>query len=58
MGGTQRDNTYPGATFDIRGDLYSLSFGSRCDWTHRHGRQAEILDYLRSFADSLGIRWV
>ena len=56
VGGTWRDNTYPGAACDIRSDLYSFSFAPRHDWKHRYGRQAEILDYLRSTADSFGIR--
>ena len=56
VGGTWRDNTYPGAACDIRSDLYSFSFAPRHDWKHRYGRQAEILDYLRSTADRFGIR--
>ena len=56
VGGTWRDNTYPGAACDIRSDLYSFSFAPRHNWKHRYGRQAEILDYLRSTADSFGIR--
>ena len=56
VGGTWRDNTYPGAACDIRSDLYSFSFAPKHDWKHRYGRQAEILDYLRSTADSFGIR--
>ena len=56
VGGTWRDNTYPGAACDIRSDLYSFSFAPRVDWKFRYGRQPEILDYLRSAADRFGIR--
>ncbi|MES2092239.1 MAG: NAD(P)/FAD-dependent oxidoreductase [Actinomycetota bacterium] len=56
VGGTWRDNTYPGAACDIRSDLYSFSFAPAFDWKYRYGRQAEILDYLRSVTDHFGIR--
>jgi cation diffusion facilitator CzcD-associated flavoprotein CzcO len=56
VGGTWRDNTYPGAACDIPSDLYSFSFAPRFDWKFRYGRQPEILDYLRSTADRFGIR--
>ena len=56
VGGTWRDNTYPGAACDIRSDLYSFSFAPHPDWKHRYGRQPEILDYLSSTADRFGIR--
>jgi cation diffusion facilitator CzcD-associated flavoprotein CzcO len=56
VGGTWRDNTYPGAACDIRSDLYSFSFAPAFDWKYRYGRQPEILDYLRSTADRFGIR--
>ncbi|MCU1480295.1 MAG: 4-hydroxyacetophenone monooxygenase [Subtercola sp.] len=50
VGGTWRDNTYPGAACDIRSDLYSFSFAPNPDWEHSYGRQPEILDYLRRVA--------
>ncbi|GGF21246.1 flavin-containing monooxygenase [Subtercola lobariae] len=50
VGGTWRDNTYPGAACDIRSDLYSFSFAPNPDWEHTYGRQPEILDYLRRVA--------
>jgi cation diffusion facilitator CzcD-associated flavoprotein CzcO len=56
VGGTWRDNTYPGAACDIRSDLYSFSFAPGFEWSHRYGRQPEILDYLRSTADDFGVR--
>ena len=56
VGGTWRDNTYPGAACDIRSDLYSLSFAPNPGWTHRYGRQREILAYLKGVADRYELR--
>ncbi|MCU1508734.1 MAG: 4-hydroxyacetophenone monooxygenase [Glaciihabitans sp.] len=56
VGGTWRDNTYPGAACDIRSDLYSFSFAPNPDWQYSYGRQAEILDYLRATADRFELR--
>ncbi|MEP6843384.1 MAG: FAD-dependent oxidoreductase, partial [Pseudolysinimonas sp.] len=47
VGGTWRDNTYPGAACDIRSDLYSFSFAPNPEWAHRYSRQPEILEYLK-----------
>ena len=56
VGGTWRDNTYPGAACDIRSDLYSFSFAPNPGWNFRYGRQPEILAYLGGVADRFGIR--
>ncbi|MEO6116244.1 MAG: NAD(P)/FAD-dependent oxidoreductase [Pseudolysinimonas sp.] len=56
VGGTWRDNTYPGAACDIRSDLYSFSFAPNPDWAHRYGRQPEILEYLKGIADRFDLR--
>jgi cation diffusion facilitator CzcD-associated flavoprotein CzcO len=56
VGGTWRDNSYPGAACDIRSDLYSFSFALNPNWQYRYGRQPEILDYLRGVADRFGLR--
>jgi cation diffusion facilitator CzcD-associated flavoprotein CzcO len=50
VGGTWRDNTYPGCACDIPSPLYSYSFAQRAGWTRLFPRQPEILDYLRDFA--------
>jgi len=50
VGGTWRDNTYPGCACDIPSPLYSFSFAQRAGWTRLFPRQPEILDYLRDFA--------
>lgn len=56
VGGTWRDNTYPGAACDIRSDLYSFSFAPNPGWNHRYGRQPEILEYLKGIADRYELR--
>ncbi|SNS51835.1 flavin-containing monooxygenase [Rhodococcoides kyotonense] len=56
IGGTWRDNTYPGCACDVPTSLYSFSFAPSPDWTHTFARQPEIHRYLRGVVDSLGIR--
>ena len=50
VGGTWRENTYPGCACDIPSPLYSFSFDQKPDWTRLFAPQPEILDYLRDFA--------
>jgi cation diffusion facilitator CzcD-associated flavoprotein CzcO len=56
VGGTWRDNVYPGAACDVRSDLYSFSFAPNPAWLHRYARQREILDYLVTVSQRRGIR--
>ena len=56
VGGTWRDNTYPGAACDVPSHLYSLSFAPKADWTRRFPGQAEILGYLEGLIDQFGLR--
>ncbi len=46
IGGTWRDNAYPGAACDVPSHLYSFSFAPKADWSHFYAGQAEILAYL------------
>ncbi|WP_067474432.1 flavin-containing monooxygenase [Actinomadura hibisca] len=55
IGGTWRDNTYPGAACDIPSLLYSYSFAPNPDWSHTYAGGAEILAYLQEVADSHGL---
>lgn len=55
LGGTWRDNTYPGAACDVPSHLYSFSFERKTDWSRRFPPQDEILDYLRHCADKYDI---
>lgn len=50
VGGTWRENTYPGCACDIPSPLYSFSFAQKPDWTRLFAPQEEILDYLRDVA--------
>jgi cation diffusion facilitator CzcD-associated flavoprotein CzcO len=56
LGGTWRDNHYPGAACDIPSNLYSLSFLPNPDWTRLYPPQAEIEAYMNRCADAGGIR--
>ncbi|CPT06626.1 monooxygenase [Mycobacteroides abscessus] len=51
VGGTWRDNTYPGAACDIPSLLYSYSFEPNPGWTHTYSGSAEILEYIGLFTD-------
>lgn len=55
VGGTWRDNTYPGCACDIPSHLYSYSFRPNARWTRHYSRQPEILDYLRRCAEAPGL---
>src|SRR5438105_3953106 len=50
VGGTWRDNTYPGAACDVPSHLYSYSFELNPNWSRSFSPQNEIQDYLRSVA--------
>lgn len=50
VGGTWRDNTYPGAACDVQSHLYSFSFEPKSDWTRKFGLQPEIRSYMESCA--------
>ena len=50
VGGTWRDNTYPGCACDVESHLYSLSFALEPGWTRRFSRQPEIWRYLQRLA--------
>lgn len=47
VGGTWRDNTYPGAACDVQSHLYSLSFEPKADWSTRYAGWREIQQYVR-----------
>ncbi|EPH2289783.1 NAD(P)-binding protein, partial [Acinetobacter baumannii] len=46
VGGTWRENTYPGCGCDVPSALYSYSFAPSAKWSHLFARQPEILSYL------------
>lgn len=55
VGGTWRDNTYPGCACDVASNLYSFSFAPNPDWSLTHSPQPEILEYLKGVARKFSI---
>jgi cation diffusion facilitator CzcD-associated flavoprotein CzcO len=51
VGGTWRDNTYPGCACDVPSNLYSYSFSPNPDWSRTFSSQPEIHRYLRRCVD-------
>ncbi|MBJ8346917.1 FAD-dependent oxidoreductase [Antrihabitans sp. YC2-6] len=56
VGGTWRENTYPGAGCDVMSLMYSFSFAPNPHWTRGYARQPEILTYLRHVANKYALR--
>jgi cation diffusion facilitator CzcD-associated flavoprotein CzcO len=56
VGGTWRDNHYPGCACDIPSHLYSFSFEPLPTWARTYGEQWQILEYLRHCADRYHLR--
>lgn len=56
IGGTWRDNAYPGAACDVPSHVYSFSFAPNPDWSRMFGAQGEILDYLRGCVRRYGLQ--
>lgn len=56
LGGTWRDNTYPGCACDIPSHMYSLSDVPNPDWSRSYSPQPEIRDYLERLADDHDLR--
>ena len=55
VGGTWRDNSYPGCQCDVPSHLYSFSFAPNPDWTRTFSNQPEIWAYLKRCAEDYGI---
>jgi cation diffusion facilitator CzcD-associated flavoprotein CzcO len=56
VGGTWRDNHYPGCACDVQSHLYSFSFEPNPDWSRMFAPQPEIWAYLRKVTDKYGLR--
>src|SRR5207245_5733897 len=50
LGGTWRDNTYPGAACDVPAFSYCFSFEQKTDWSRKWSPQEEIRDYMEHCA--------
>lgn len=55
LGGTWRDNTYPGLSCDVPSHLYRFSFAPNPDWTSHYSPGPEIQAYVRGVARDFGI---
>jgi cation diffusion facilitator CzcD-associated flavoprotein CzcO len=51
LGGTWRENTYPGLTCDVPSFFYSYSFEQNRDWSRRFSPGPEILAYFERVAE-------
>lgn len=56
VGGTWRDNHYPGCACDVPSYLYSFSFAQNPEWSRMFSPQPEIFSYLKRVTDELGLR--
>jgi len=55
LGGTWRENTYPGVACDVPSHLYSYSFAPNPQWSHVFSPGPEILTYLEQVAKDFGV---
>jgi cation diffusion facilitator CzcD-associated flavoprotein CzcO len=55
LGGTWRDNTYPGAACDSPAFAYCFSFEQKTDWTRKWVPHDEILGYMEHCAEKYGL---
>ena len=55
VGGTWRENHYPGAECDVPSSLYSFSFERKPDWNYTWSEQGQILDYLKHSTRKYGL---
>ncbi len=56
VGGTWRDNSYPGAECDVQSHLYSFSFAPKADWSQRYAGWREIQQYILDTTERHSLR--
>lgn len=56
IGGTWRDNAYPGLNCDVPAHFYSFRRALKPDWTRALAPGTEIREYLESVVDSFDLR--
>jgi cation diffusion facilitator CzcD-associated flavoprotein CzcO len=56
IGGTWRDNTYPGCACDVPSHVYSYSFELNPNWTRSFAGSGEIQSYLLHCVEKYGLR--
>lgn len=55
VGGTWRENTYPGIACDVPSRFYQFTFAPNPEWTHLMSPGAEIWDYFERVAADTGV---
>jgi cation diffusion facilitator CzcD-associated flavoprotein CzcO len=55
LGGTWRENTYPGISCDVPSHFYSYSFALNPEWSHRFAPGSEIQAYFEAVAHRFGV---
>lgn len=56
VGGTWRENQYPGAACDVQSHMYSLSFAPKTDWSKRYAEAPEIFDYIQDLITGYNLK--
>ncbi len=56
VGGTWRDNSYPGCACDVQSHMYSYSFEGNPDWTKRYAPWYEIQNYILEVVEKYNLR--
>lgn len=56
VGGTWRENQYPGAACDVQSHLYSLSFAPKTDWSKRYAEAPEIFAYIQDLVQNHNLK--
>ena len=55
LGGTWRENTYPGIACDVPSHFYSYSFAPNTEWSHRFAPGPEIQAYFENVAERFAV---
>lgn len=56
VGGTWRENQYPGAACDVQSHMYSFSFEPKSDWSQRYATSTEIHQYILDVTEKYQLR--
>ena len=56
VGGTWRENQYPGAACDVQSHMYSLSFAPKTNWSKRYAEAGEIFSYIQDITEQFQLR--
>ena len=56
VGGTWRENQYPGAACDVQSHMYSLSYAPKTDWSKRYAEAPEIFGYIQNLIQDYDLK--